>query len=115
VDSFAPQARNAGSATTIRSIATVREFSPLLKDAFNAVSTTFAGQCMDDRQIVIAGHGVYTAVLKSLQEALAHPVYRSVHLLQCTIFTQPLQQRGSCFFQRACMRPSYLEIPIRDG
>lgn len=87
VDAFAPRDNSAecGAATSIRSAATIRMFSPLLQNAFSAVSTTFVGQQIDDQQIVHAGHGLYCTVLKDLQTALTHPIYSKSEAVLATV------------------------------
>ncbi|KAL1952513.1 hypothetical protein VTO42DRAFT_5099 [Malbranchea cinnamomea] len=71
VDAFSPKfERGWGSSTTLRSAAEIRMFSPILCDALEAVSVTYFGQSMNDRQLEAAAYDTYLSVLRNLQHAL---------------------------------------------
>ena len=75
VDAFAPNERlDCGSSSAIREAASVRMFSPLLQNAFHAVSISYFGQFLGDWRIVSAGRWSYLGVVSALQRALYHPV-----------------------------------------
>jgi hypothetical protein len=75
VDAFAPNERlDCGSSSAIREAASVRMFSPLLQNAFHAVSTSYFGQFLGDWRVVSAGRRSYLGVVSALQRALYHPV-----------------------------------------
>ncbi|PGH00861.1 hypothetical protein AJ80_09113 [Polytolypa hystricis UAMH7299] len=75
VDAFSPEVGSGnGASTTIRSAAGIRMFSPLLSDAFRAVSTTYFGQSMSQKNMEISGYKDYLTVLRDLQHALYDPV-----------------------------------------
>jgi hypothetical protein len=75
VDAFAPNERlDCGSSSAIREAASVRIFSPLLQNAFHAVSISYFGQFLGDWRVVSAGRRSYLGVVSALQRALYHPV-----------------------------------------
>lgn len=74
MDAFSPEVcTDSLYITALRTAAEMRVFSPLLQDAFQAVSTTFVGRCTQDWRIESSGHHLYQHVLRSLQSALFHP------------------------------------------
>ncbi|KAH7357297.1 hypothetical protein BKA65DRAFT_496644 [Rhexocercosporidium sp. MPI-PUGE-AT-0058] len=74
IDAFAPDDRiDCGSSDAIRSAGSVRMFSPLLSDAFHAVSIAYFGQFSGNWRVGFAGYNIYTRVLRRLQSALFHP------------------------------------------
>lgn len=48
-------------------------FSPMISNAFEAVSTTFFGRSIQDPRIEASGLKLYPKVLRSLQQALLDP------------------------------------------
>lgn len=74
VDAFSPEVDfSSGRAGAIRAAADIRMFSPMISNAFEAVSTTFFGRSIQDRRIEAKGLKLYPKVLRSLQEALLDP------------------------------------------
>jgi len=74
IDAFAPDERiDCGSSDAIRRAGSVRMFSPLLSDAFLAVSIVYFGQFSGDWRVGFSGYQIYTRVLRRLQSALFHP------------------------------------------
>ncbi|KAL2857264.1 hypothetical protein BJY01DRAFT_202513 [Aspergillus pseudoustus] len=71
VDAFSPEVdAKAGQAGAIRRAAEIRMFSPILTDAFQAVSHVFFGRSVQNKTIEATGFSYYPRVLRSLQEAL---------------------------------------------
>ncbi|OJJ50383.1 hypothetical protein ASPZODRAFT_2117719 [Penicilliopsis zonata CBS 506.65] len=71
VDAFSPEVDfKAGHAGAIRAAAQIRMFSPLMCDAFEAVSVAFFGRSIQDKRIETVGFRMYPRVLRGLQEAL---------------------------------------------
>ena len=74
VDAFSPQVNvKAGQAGALRAAAGIRMFSPILTDAFEAVSVAFFGRSIQDKSLEIAGFKLYPRVLQGLQQALLDP------------------------------------------
>lgn len=74
VDAFAPEVDiKSGRAGALRAAAEIRMFSPLITDAFEAVSVAFFGRSVQDKQIEISGSRLYRRVLRGLQDALNDP------------------------------------------
>ena len=74
VDAFAPQVDSRhGRAGAIRAAAGIRMFSPLISDAFEAVSVAFFGRSIQNKQIEASGFRLYPRVLRGLQDALMDP------------------------------------------
>ncbi|KAL2816502.1 hypothetical protein BJX63DRAFT_137456 [Aspergillus granulosus] len=74
VDAFSPEVdAKAGQAGAIRRAAEIRMFSPILTDAFQAVSHVFFGRSVQNKSIEATGFSYYPRVLRSLQEALLDP------------------------------------------
>jgi hypothetical protein len=74
VDAFAPEVDpRHGRAGALRAAAGIRMFSPLISDAFEAVSVAFFGRSIQNKQIEASGFRLYPRVLRSLQEALVDP------------------------------------------
>lgn len=74
VDAFSPQVdAKAGQAGALRAAAGIRMFSPILTDAFEAVSVAFFGRSIQDKNIEAAGFRLYPRVLNGLQQALLDP------------------------------------------
>ncbi|KAL3448123.1 hypothetical protein BJX65DRAFT_317692 [Aspergillus insuetus] len=74
VDAFSPEVdAKAGQAGAIRRAAEIRMFSPILTDAFQAVSHVFFGRSVQNKAIEATGFSFYPRVLRSLQEALLDP------------------------------------------
>jgi hypothetical protein len=74
VDAFSPEVdAKAGQAGAIRRAAEIRMFSPILTDAFQAVSHVFFGRSVQNKTIEATGFSFYPRVLRSLQEALLDP------------------------------------------
>ncbi|KAL4924860.1 Zn(II)2Cys6 transcription factor domain-containing protein [Aspergillus undulatus] len=74
VDAFSPEVdSNAGRAGAIRRAAEIRMFSPILTEAFQAVSQVFFGRSVQNKSIEVMGFSGYPRVLRSLQEALLDP------------------------------------------
>lgn len=74
VDAFAPQVDvKSGRAGALRAAAEIRMFSPLITDAFEAVSVAFFGRCVQNKQVEASGFRLYPRVLRGLQDALNDP------------------------------------------
>lgn len=74
VDAFSPEVDiKAGQAGALRAAAGIRMFSPILTDAFEAVSVAFFGRSIQDRSVEAAGFRIYPRVLRGLQQALLDP------------------------------------------
>jgi hypothetical protein len=74
IDAFSPEVNvKAGQAGSLRAAAGIRMFSPILSDAFEAVSVVFFGRSIQDKSIEGAGFRLYPRVLQSLQQALLDP------------------------------------------
>ncbi|PGH10723.1 hypothetical protein AJ79_05314 [Helicocarpus griseus UAMH5409] len=92
VDDFSPEVdgNTIGSSQVVRSAAGIRIFSPVLSDAFKAVSLTYFGQNVADQRIERTGYRVHVSVLRKLQEAInqmektnSQGVLLTVCLLMC--------------------------------
>ncbi|KAJ5212384.1 uncharacterized protein N7498_004030 [Penicillium cinerascens] len=74
VDAFAPEVDiKSGRAGALRAAAGIRMFSPLISDAYEAVSVAFFGRSIQSKQIEASGFRLYPRVLRSLQDALNDP------------------------------------------
>ncbi|KAJ5676140.1 hypothetical protein N7462_009037 [Penicillium macrosclerotiorum] len=74
VDAFAPEVDvKSGRAGALRAAAGIRMFSPLISDAFEAVSVAFFGRSVQNKQIEASGFRLYPRVLRGLQDALVDP------------------------------------------
>lgn len=74
VDAFAPEVDvKSGRAGALRAAAEIRMFSPLITDAFEAVSVAFFGRSVQNKQIEASGFRLYPRVLRGLQDALNDP------------------------------------------
>ncbi|KAH8704005.1 hypothetical protein BGW36DRAFT_394177 [Talaromyces proteolyticus] len=74
VDAFSPEVdASSGHAGAIRAAADIRMFSPMISNAFEAVSLTFFGRSVQDPGVEAAGMKLYPKVLRSLQDALLDP------------------------------------------
>lgn len=74
VDAFAPEVDvKSGRAGALRAAAEIRMFSPLITDAFEAVSVAFFGRSVQDKRIEASGFRLYPRVLHGLQDALNDP------------------------------------------
>jgi hypothetical protein len=74
VDAFSPEVDvKSGQAGALRRAAEIRMFSPILMDAFEAVSVAFFGRSVQDPRIESSGFHLYPRVLRSLQHALQDP------------------------------------------
>ncbi|KAI9368339.1 hypothetical protein BJX61DRAFT_229250 [Aspergillus egyptiacus] len=74
VDAFSPEVdAKSGQAGAIRRAAEIRMFSPILTDAFAAVSHVFFGRSVQNKVIEATGFAHYPRVLRSLQDALQDP------------------------------------------
>lgn len=74
VDAFSPEVdTSSGRAGAIRAAAEIRMFSPMISNAFEAVSVTFFGRSVQDSRAEAAGMKLYPRVLRSLQDALLDP------------------------------------------
>lgn len=71
LDAFSPLHGEVTS--VIREAAKIRIFSPLLHDAYQAVSAMYFGRSFHDPRIESIGVKIYSAVLRTLQQALDHP------------------------------------------
>lgn len=71
---FSPaDASNFGGTIRLREAAEMRVFSPMLCNAFEAASLTFAGSRQQNRSLEMVGHARYIRMLRQLQNALYHP------------------------------------------
>lgn len=70
VDAFSLEVGGSQQASALRAAASVRMFSPILTDAFEAVSVAFFGRTTQDRAFETAGLRLYPRVLQRLQIAL---------------------------------------------
>lgn len=74
VDAFSPEVDiKSGRAGALRAAAGIRMFSPLISDAFEAVSVAFFGRSVQNKQIEASGFRLYPRVLRALQDALVDP------------------------------------------
>lgn len=74
VDAFSPEVDlSSGRAGAIRAAADIRMFSPMISNAFDAVSATFFGRSVRDPRVESSGLKLYPKVLRSLQQALLDP------------------------------------------
>lgn len=74
VDAFSPEVdMKSGRAGALRAAAGIRMFSPLITDAFEAVSVAFFGRSVQNKQIEASGFRLYPRVLRELQDALVDP------------------------------------------
>jgi hypothetical protein len=74
VDAFSPEVdMKSGRAGALRAAAEIRMFSPLITDAFEAVSVAFFGRSVQNKQIEASGFRLYPRVLRGLQDALVDP------------------------------------------
>ncbi|KAJ5947755.1 hypothetical protein N7466_000770 [Penicillium verhagenii] len=74
VDAFSPQVdTKSGRAGALRAAAEIRMFSPLISDAFEAVSVAFFGRSVQNKSIEASGFRLYPRVLRQLQDALVDP------------------------------------------
>ncbi|KAE8155294.1 hypothetical protein BDV25DRAFT_639 [Aspergillus avenaceus] len=74
VDAFSPEVDiKSGHAGALRRAAQIRMFSPILLDAYEAVSIAFFGRSVQDPRIEASGFQLYPRVLRSLQHALQDP------------------------------------------
>lgn len=74
IDSFAPNARDdCGTSSAIRQAGSNMMFSPLLSDAFQAVSMAYFGQSTGNWTIMSQGYRCYRQTVDRLQEALFDP------------------------------------------
>lgn len=74
VDAFSPEVdMKSGKAGALRAAAGIRMFSPLITDAFEAVSVAFFGRSVQNKQIEASGFRLYPRVLRALQDALVDP------------------------------------------
>lgn len=74
VDAFSPEVDvKSGRAGALRAAAEIRMFSPLISDAFEAVSVAFFGRSIQNKQIEASGFRLYPRVLRGLQDALNDP------------------------------------------
>lgn len=74
VDAFSPEVdMKSGKAGALRAAAGIRMFSPLITDAFEAVSVAFFGRSVQNKQMEASGFRLYPRVLRALQDALVDP------------------------------------------
>lgn len=74
VDAFSPEVDvKSGRAGALRRAAEIRMFSPIIGDAFEAVSVAFFGRSVRDPRIEATGFQLYPKVLRNLQQALFDP------------------------------------------
>lgn len=74
VDAFSPEVDiKSGRAGALRAAAEIRMFSPLISEAFEAVSVAFFGRSVQDKEIEASGFRLYPRVLRGLQDALLDP------------------------------------------
>ncbi|KAJ5735995.1 transcriptional regulator family: Fungal Specific TF [Penicillium malachiteum] len=74
VDAFSPEVDSkSGRAGALRAAAEIRMFSPLISDAFEAVSVAFFGRSVQNKEIEASGFRLYPRVLRGLQDALIDP------------------------------------------
>ncbi|KAE8371508.1 hypothetical protein BDV26DRAFT_275947 [Aspergillus bertholletiae] len=74
VDAFSPEVDvKSGQAGALRRAAEIRMFSPILMDAFEAVSVVFFGRSIQDPRLESSGFQLYPRVLRNLQNALQDP------------------------------------------
>lgn len=74
VDAFSPEVDiKSGRAGALRAAAGIRMFSPLIADAFEAVSVAFFGRSVQNKELEASGFRLYPRVLRGLQDALLDP------------------------------------------
>ncbi|PYH96435.1 C6 finger domain protein [Aspergillus ellipticus CBS 707.79] len=71
INDFSPE--NVSGTIALREARSMRVFSPILCNAFEAASLTFAGRRDGNRAVEVAGHSRYLKVLRLLQNALYDP------------------------------------------
>lgn len=106
IDAFAPAGHdNCGQSSAIRRAGAVMMFSPLLTQAFNAVSIAYVGQSTGSPRLVSHAYKVYCETLNCLQLALWDPrqsrspgvfatvillmAYEVTNLRPCTLAPRP--------------------------
>ncbi|KNG90639.1 hypothetical protein ANOM_001284 [Aspergillus nomiae NRRL 13137] len=74
IDAFSPEVDiKSGQAGALRRAAEIRMFSPILMEAYEAVSVAFFGRSVQDPRIEKSGSPLYGRVLRNLQSALQDP------------------------------------------
>ncbi|OJJ29764.1 hypothetical protein ASPWEDRAFT_46512 [Aspergillus wentii DTO 134E9] len=74
VDAFSPQVNHKhGRAGALRAAAGIRMFSPMISEAYEAVSMAFFGRSIGHKQLELTGFERNFRVLKGLQQALQDP------------------------------------------
>ena len=74
IDAFAPDGRDdCGSSSAIRKAGSIMMFSPLLTQAFQAVSIAYFGQSTGSPSIMSQGYKIYCQTLNHLQRSLWDP------------------------------------------
>lgn len=109
IEQFSPGGgANFGGTMKLRQAAEMRVFSPLLCNAFEAASLTFAGSCEQIKQIQIAGHAQYIRVLRQLQHAVYHPEKsQSTDVLVVVLLSTIIEVRGSSLFSMGWLAMAY--------
>lgn len=99
VDAFSPQVNiKSGRAGALRRAAEIRMFSPIIGDAFEAVSVAFFGRSIQDPRIEANGFRLYPKVLRNLQQALLDPERSKAESTLVTVIL--LMAFEVCFFMR---------------
>lgn len=97
VDAFSPQVDiKSGRAGALRRAAEIRMFSPIIGDAFEAVSVAFFGRSIQDPRIEANGFRLYPKVLRNLQQALLDPERSKAESTLVTVIL--LMAFEVCFF-----------------
>ena len=104
IEQFSPAGgANCGGTMKLRQAAELRVFSPILCNAFEAASLTFAGTREKIKPIQLAGHAQYVRVLRQLQRAIYHPEKsQSTDILVVVLLSTIIEVRvTSRWFSRA--------------
>ena len=117
VDAFAPLSRlRCGRSDTIRIAARQTTSSPLLDQAFQAVSTGYVGKLMDNPDLASAGTGQYLAVLHLLQAALNDVGRSRSDAVLLTVVLMMVYEVGNLVMIRECALTTPLaERPPHSG
>ncbi|CAG8212703.1 unnamed protein product [Penicillium salamii] len=119
VDAFSPEVDvKSGRAGALRAAAGIRMFSPLITDAFEAVSVAFFGRSVQNKEIEASGFRLYPRVLRGLQDALVDPEKCNAESTLVTVilllaFECRTHHTKWCF--SSCTRSSTVDRASRTG
>jgi hypothetical protein len=110
IDAFAPDGHDdCGKSSAIRRAGSERMFSPLLNEAFQAVSVAYFAQSIGSRAAVAHSYRGYCRVLHHLQKALIDPSQsRSSGVFATVILLMAYEVRSaSCCSQNMVLNPQH--------